>query len=224
MVGAFSLTEALTVSVILGLMAALLLPALGRARLSAGRTACASNLRQIGIGLAAYLDDHDEIFPIAEDPVHRNPAYWLWMGRGWRPALAPYLGRENRTFWCPQDTTGVFRYEGTSYAYSMSFYHSPEQIDGMRDITDTYLTPVPSVPQYLSRVRYPGRKILVGEWLSNHRHVVPDNGWWCWDGSRNFLFADLHVEFLDAPSLLPANDGFPDPNLTRNGIRGADIP
>ncbi|MDQ1257538.1 MAG: hypothetical protein QG656_2144, partial [Candidatus Hydrogenedentes bacterium] len=51
-----------------------------------------------------------------------------------------------------------------------------------------------------------------------------DPGWFGWEGKRNYLFADGHAEYLESAALLPANDGFPDPNLTKNGIRGRDIP
>jgi type II secretory pathway pseudopilin PulG len=48
----------MVVVTIIGILAALLLPTLVRARQSARRTQCASNLRQIGIGLQAFLADY----------------------------------------------------------------------------------------------------------------------------------------------------------------------
>lgn len=220
----FTLIELCVVCGIIGLLASLLLPALWSAHQKARATMCASNLRQIGMGFQAYLDDYGEIFPLAEDPVNTAPSYWLWMGRGWRPLLSPYVGREEWLFWCPVDTISGQVYAGTSYAYSMSFYHSPEQINQMTTPAATYMNPVPSVAQYLARVKTPHRKILAGEWLSNHRRIDDDKGWWAWDGRRNYLFVDGRVECLEAASLLPANDGLPDPNLTQNGVRGHDIP
>ena len=220
---AFTLIELLVVTAIIATLAALLLPSLRSAWGKARRVACANNLRQIGMGFHAYLSDSGEVFPIAEDPVNDAPRYWLWMGRGWRPMLAPYMANENRIFWCPMDTEAAYKFEGTSYAYSMSFYHTPEQINAMSAPSDTYALPVPSAPQYLARVRTPHRKILIGEWQSNHRRVEEDNGWWTWEGRRNYLFVDGRVECLEAWALCEANDGLPDPNLTRNGIRGYDI-
>jgi prepilin-type N-terminal cleavage/methylation domain-containing protein len=54
----FTLVELLTVIAIVALLVSVLLPALGRARESAARTVCMSNLRQIGQGLYAYAADH----------------------------------------------------------------------------------------------------------------------------------------------------------------------
>jgi prepilin-type N-terminal cleavage/methylation domain-containing protein/prepilin-type processing-associated H-X9-DG protein len=221
---AFTLIELLIVIAIIGVLAALLLPALQSARAKARRTSCASNLRQLGMAFQGYVEDWGGIFPIDDDPVHGDPTYWLWMGRGFRPMIAPYVVDEMAVFWCPDDTKAVNKYDGTSYAYSMSFYHTPDQINAMTSPANTYSNPVPSVPQYLARVRYPSSKIICGEWLSNHQRVVGDSGWWTWEGSRNYLFVDGHVQSLTATSLLPANDALPDPNLTKDGLRGVDIP
>ena len=60
---AFSLIELLVVISIIGLLAALLLPALKQGRESARAAACASNLRQIGMATQMYLDDHGRFFP-----------------------------------------------------------------------------------------------------------------------------------------------------------------
>ena len=60
---AFTLLELLVVIVILGIIVALLLPALGKVREGARRAHCANNLRQHGIAWYLYLDDHDERFP-----------------------------------------------------------------------------------------------------------------------------------------------------------------
>ncbi|MBN1972323.1 MAG: hypothetical protein JW787_01690 [Sedimentisphaerales bacterium] len=66
--------------------------------------------------------------------------------------------------------------------------------------------------------------MIIGEWLSNHSPIDSDKGWWCWEGARNYLFADGHTALLEAKEIRPARDGFPDANLTFYGIKGIDFP
>lgn len=221
-----TLLELLVVIALISILTALLLPTLSRARESAWRTSCANNLRQIGMAFEMYLLENNETYPFAQDPVSTNPTYWLWMGRGWRPVLEPYIPRGSGpgVFWCPTDPRAELRYSSTSYAYSMAFYHSPEQINEMTETAATYTNPLPPVPQGVSQVLYPSKKVLAGEWFANHSAFSTDVGWFGTGGSRLYLFADGHVEYLPWDCLLPANDGGPNPNLTRDGIHGYDIP
>lgn len=224
----FTLIELLVVIVIVGSLAALILPALSKAREKTKQTVCANNLKQIGLAFYLYLQDYDEIFPCADDPVNTSPTYWLWMGRGWRKLLAPYIkksisSRDPSILYCPSDKIAPTMWESTSYAYSLSFYHSPEQINLMNDQSFTYDVSkiVPLIGQKLNRVKYPDKKVLIGEWLDNH--TGGQSNWWTWSGNRNYLFVDGHVQFIKATEILPANDSWPDINLTRDGIEGKDI-
>jgi prepilin-type N-terminal cleavage/methylation domain-containing protein/prepilin-type processing-associated H-X9-DG protein len=235
---AFTLIELLVVISIIALLLAILIPALGKASSLSKRIVCTSNLRQIDFAMQMYLDEHNNTYPSTQDPVYIDPksgdVIWLWMGRGWRSFIEPYLVKNIDTqnpsvLFCPEDRTEPNKYESTSYAYSMSFYHSPKQINDMNNPADTCGKGpfTESIPQQSLNVVRPSEKIIIGEWNSNHLRVVEQGwygfgGWWCWQGSRNYLFADGSVEYIKATDIAEAMDRYPNPNLTVGGIKGTD--
>ena len=91
----FTLVELLVVLGIVGMLIALLVPAVMGALDVANQTACASNLRQLGHAMQLYLKDHDGwFFPLYSPPEADAPGrYWYF---GFEPNGSPALGEGNR--------------------------------------------------------------------------------------------------------------------------------
>jgi len=92
----FTLIELLVVIAIIGILAGILLPVLSRARESARRTQCASNVKQIGMGLIMYANENAESFPVSNTaPVAMTSLKLLF----------PDYVSDPRVFNCPSDTS-----------------------------------------------------------------------------------------------------------------------
>jgi prepilin-type N-terminal cleavage/methylation domain-containing protein/prepilin-type processing-associated H-X9-DG protein len=106
----FTMVELLVVIGLIGVLVALLLPAVNFAREAARRTMCQSNLRQIGLAMRMHLDTRG-VYPDVAQMKSVTPE---------KPSLAEvlaaYTENNQAVFNCPSDQT-YYAVEGTSYEY-----------------------------------------------------------------------------------------------------------
>src|SRR5687768_3240317 len=120
----FTLIELLVVIAIIAILAAILFPVFARARENSRRAACQSNIKQIGLGFAQYLQDYDELYP----PINWDSTasgtfgsnYWDLPSSGnsnvklfsWADMIMPYL-KSTQIFRCPSARQGLTSRSGT---------------------------------------------------------------------------------------------------------------
>ncbi len=189
---AFTLIELLVVVAIIGLLIALLSPSLGRAIESARSVACASNLRQCGMGMQLFMYNNDGLFPIGDKTrsgrgatQHYQIAEYLYPGVTGQ-ARYELVDDPNTLFVCPSH--GRLMEEGT-LAYDRTWYFRTSP-GGLLD-QDPGKEHFPYI--WINR---PSRVLVWTEaWGQIHRpdisfhRLSPRH-----NGRLNVLFADFHVE------------------------------
>ncbi len=87
-----TLIELLVVAAMIGIVAALLLPAVQKVRQASKREACAEKLMQIGLALYSYHDTYNVLPPGLESTDYPTNVYWFW---SWMGRILPYIGEED---------------------------------------------------------------------------------------------------------------------------------
>lgn len=183
---AFSLVELLVVVTILAVLIAILLPALSGVRRQAKRTACASNLRQVGVAMREYLNDTNDRLPYASllpsvgpAPLRVDEPIFI------ADVLLDSAGGEPEVFRCPNDFEGGDRLAPN---VGKSYFRSEKS-------------------SYEYRVQLGGQKLaeVAGRINDRSDRVVAENALWIMrdydnfhaeagePGARRYLYSDGHV-------------------------------
>jgi prepilin-type N-terminal cleavage/methylation domain-containing protein len=180
----FTLVEMLVVIAIIGILAALLLPALGGAKQAGKRTECLSNLGQIGVAIRSYAEDSSDSLPVLEQPSpypNGVGAYYKQLVKSYATLSGPASPTE-KVFICPADP---FLWTQAWHAFTSYTFNGYEVGPGaIGRITG----------QKLGAIQKPAKAVLVGEWPAYyggawHPLLTPGHP----DAPNVLTFVDGHV-------------------------------
>lgn len=230
----FTLVELLTVVAVIGVLAGILFPTLGRTREEARRAFCISNLRQLSLAVELYKNNyHGWYFPVMyvdpDNPFATAALYWFGKVEGGqvdktKGMLFRYFGSEDSVELCPSfDDSRYFIYQGATYGYGYNYSYIGGSFEGDWTKLRWGSAMLYGGPAHDGMVASPSATVLLADsaqiyWLDgnvreNFLLELPDQPWpypsfhFRHNRKCNVLFCDGHVESLHPYKLSTGGDG-----------------
>lgn len=216
---AFTLIELLVVIAIIAILAAMILPALSRAKENAKKTYCMNNLRQSGIGFQMYTEDFEGNYPVQEGyaplgglaPTNTYAGIPIYFGaQETNRPLNAFVGNNKEIFHCPSDKGDVSVlsvptcWEGWGNSYLVQWgadYYRVRYVTGSGPLGKWMAKTPPLKTQEV--IRRPSTKVLLAEWNwhANRSTFAAQSIWHNFKGKRKVgvVWGDSHVEFYEFP-------------------------
>jgi prepilin-type processing-associated H-X9-DG protein/prepilin-type N-terminal cleavage/methylation domain-containing protein len=206
---AFTLIELLVVIAVIAILAAMLLPALNRAKIQAASVACLNNLKQLEVCWHLYASDHEDHLPLNNFVYDIISDTAIDSGPSWCTNVAPFdstpegitggliypYNTSVPIYHCPADHSTVETHDGTDLGLPrLRSYNMSQSING--DVLQSFTTNLPSFHK-LTAILDPTPEQLIA-FLDVHEDEIIDTSFGM--PTQGYFAWDFGTEWFDIPA------------------------
>lgn len=224
-----TLIEGIVVFMIIAIVAVILFPVFARARHTAWRASCQSNLKQLALGELMYAQDHDELLPPRVKTTAEKGEGELY---GPSALITPYI-KNNLVFACPevgdnitdQRNPSAVKLDEQTYvlpSYGFNNVIASEKLDDYTDQNPTRMLSrlVPSETLLIIDSRLPRGLVNSAEELVTSANGFSQFVWQPHGDGVNIAFLDGHVRWYGCRDSANLHDGLPKPAPNATKVPG----